>query len=519
MSGDTTFVINYDGRFENLEEGLTYVDGKIHYLETSAQFLFGGIISANIVDMYGQRVWYKLPNESLSDLKVLCDGGINFQNMCTATQWVRKVEVYLEHEEVHNEAEETGSLGETAADTGKGRNEARENPESDPHDESVEEIVLGFVDEEEDNEALRDTPPASDDEEDIEPGYERWRRGSGELKIMQVFESIKEFKEAVLEYALMGGWNVKYSRWGNDISEARCAVVGEVPCTWRIYCSYDKTVHLYMVKSYQEEHFCTKDGYCKLLTDSVIGKLLINDVRHDNTLMPRAIQDLIQERYNLTVTHDIARKARKRALDMISEEFDEQFARIKDYKDQILESNPGSTVDLVTAIRDDGVEIFDKFYVCFKALKTIWRAHCRPIFGIDGCFMKSTSKGQLVAAVGRDANNQIYPVAWGIVQVEDADNWKWFIERVKSDLDLKNGEGFTLISDKQKGLIKAVEEELPHIEHRTCARHVYGNIKKLHPNKPKFKNLFWAVANSFNEGDYKAALKELNIGNHIFIFI
>lgn len=76
------------------------------------------------------------------------------------------------------------------------------------------------------------------------------------------------------------------------------------------------------MKSYQEEHFCTKDGYCKLLTDSVIGKLLINDVRHDNTLMPRAIQDLTQERYNLTVTHDIARKARKRALDMISEEFD-----------------------------------------------------------------------------------------------------------------------------------------------------------------------------------------------------
>ncbi|XP_022566389.2 uncharacterized protein LOC106421322 [Brassica napus] len=123
--------------------------------------------------------------------------------------------------------------------------------------------------------------------------------------------------------------------------------------------------------------------------------------------------------------------------------------------------------------------------------------------------MKSTSKGQLLAAVGRDANNQLYPVAWGIVQVEDADNWKWFIERVKYDLNLQNGLGFTLISDKQKGLIKAVEEELPYIEHRMCARHVYGNVKKLHPNKPKFKKLFWAVANSFNEGDYKAALKEL----------
>ena len=69
-SGDTTFIINYDGKFENLEEGLTYVGGKIHYLETAAQFLFGGIISADIVDMYGQRVWYKLPNERLSELKV-----------------------------------------------------------------------------------------------------------------------------------------------------------------------------------------------------------------------------------------------------------------------------------------------------------------------------------------------------------------------------------------------------------------------------------------------------------------
>lgn len=60
-----------------------------------------------------------------------------------------------------------------------------------------------------------------------------------------------------------------------------------------------------------------------------------------------------------------------------------------------------------------------------------------------------------------------------------------------------------------QSLIKAFDEELPQIEHRMCARHIYGNFKKLHPNKPKFKKLYWAVANSFNEGDYKAALKEL----------
>lgn len=113
-------------------------------------------------------------------------------------------------------------------------------------------------------------------------------------------------------------------------------------------------------------------------------------------------------------------------------------------------SNPGSTVDLVTITREDGVEIFDKFYVCFEALRTIWRPHCRPIFGIDGFFLKSSSAGQLLAAVGRDANNQIYPVVWGVVDVESADNWKWFIQLLKTDLNLEDGDGFTLISDKQK---------------------------------------------------------------------
>lgn len=60
-----------------------------------------------------------------------------------------------------------------------------------------------------------------------------------------------------------------------------------------------------------------------------------------------------------------------------------------------------------------------------------------------------------------------------------------------------------------QGLIKAVEEELPMVEHRMCAKHVYGNLKKIHPNKPRLKKLFWGVSNSFNEGDYKVALKKV----------
>ncbi|CAN7030695.1 unnamed protein product, partial [Brassica rapa subsp. trilocularis] len=57
--------------------------------------------------MYKQRVWYKLPYEKMSDLKVLCDGSTNFQNMCNAAPWNMLIEVYMEHENAHSEDDES----------------------------------------------------------------------------------------------------------------------------------------------------------------------------------------------------------------------------------------------------------------------------------------------------------------------------------------------------------------------------------------------------------------------------
>lgn len=72
------------------------------------------------------------------------------------------------------------------------------------------------------------------------------------------------------------------------------------------------------------------------------------------------------------------------------------------------------------------------------------------MLGIDGCFVKHKVKGQVLVALGRDADNAIYPVAWGVVQVENTENWSWFVRMVKEDLGLEDGEGFVLVSDRQK---------------------------------------------------------------------
>ncbi|KAK4390424.1 hypothetical protein Sango_2105700 [Sesamum angolense] len=48
---------------------------------------------------------------------------------------------------------------------------------------------------------------------------------------------------------------------------------------------------------------------------------------------------------------------------------------------------------------------------------------CRPIIGLDGCFLKIVYRGQLLVVVGRDGNDNMFPIAMAVVQVENRDTW------------------------------------------------------------------------------------------------
>jgi hypothetical protein len=67
--------------------------------------------------------------------------------------------------------------------------------------------------------------------------------------------------------------------------------------------------------------------------------------------------------------------------------------------------------------------VFERFYVYFDGLKKGFLAGCRKIIGLDGCWFKGANNGNLLCAVGRDANNQMYPVAWAAVPIENYDTW------------------------------------------------------------------------------------------------
>ncbi|XP_019258308.1 PREDICTED: uncharacterized protein LOC109236566 [Nicotiana attenuata] len=127
--------------------------------------------------------------------------------------------------------------------------------------------------------------------------------------------------------------------------------------------------------------------------------------------------------------------------------------RLLDYADMIKSTNPGSSCWVRTDTETvPGKHLFKYFYVFFEAMKKGWIAGCRRIIGFDGCFLKGVCKGELLVAVGKNGNNQMYPISWALVDQETTHSWSWFINYLKTDLELRNGEDLTVMSDMQKVL-------------------------------------------------------------------
>nr|XP_027188293.1 uncharacterized protein LOC113785718 [Cicer arietinum] len=122
--------------------------------------------------------------------------------------------------------------------------------------------------------------------------------------------------------------------------------------------------------------------------------------------------------------------------------------------------------------------VFERIYVCLEACKAAFANTCRPLIGLDACFLKGEYGGQLIAAVGKDGNNQMIPIAYAVVEAETKDSWQWFLDLLLEDLNNVQQKQYAFISDQQKGLVPAIANIGAHVEHRLCVKHLYGNWKK-----------------------------------------
>ncbi|KAL3692139.1 hypothetical protein R1sor_005790 [Riccia sorocarpa] len=72
----------------------------------------------------------------------------------------------------------------------------------------------------------------------------------------------------------------------------------------------------------------------------------------------------------------------------------------------------------------------------------------------------------------------ILVLAYGIAPVEERDTWCWFISNLKHCIHGLASPNVVIVSDRQKGFIDAVAEELPANEHIHCTFHLQMNLRR-----------------------------------------
>ncbi|XP_074296575.1 uncharacterized protein LOC141626881 [Silene latifolia] len=323
----------------------------------------------------------------------------------------------------------------------------------------------------------------------IENGYEFYYQHNGSARLTTLCRHKCECE-----------WNSKISKFGECICKAKRK------CKFKVYATKLDEDGTFQVKSLNLEHVCGYRNQNRMLSSEFLANKYLEVWRQDPQWKLEALKTRVLMDLGVDVGYHKCWLARARAKLIIFGNGNDQYARIWDYAEALKKYNPGSSAFVMISQIDRPPPLFQRVYICLQACKEGFLKGCRPIIGVDGCHLKGPYPGMCLVAVAKDGNNNIFPVAWGVVEVENASSWQWFLSLLITDLEKVEGEGLTFMSDRQKGLIDAFKEVTPKAEIRYCVRHIWANFK-LQFSGQAYKEGFWNAAYATTESEFKSELE------------
>jgi len=304
------------------------------------------------------------------------------------------------------------------------------------------------------------------------------------FKVGMKFDSVEMLRKAITEYSIKNRVEIKMPKNDRTRIKAHC----DEECPWYLYASEDKRVDYFVIKTYVGTHTCQKKWVLKRCTAKWLANKYVERFRADEKMSLSNFAKTVQLELNLTPSRNKLSRARRLAWNLIYGDEVQQYTELWDYGQELRKTNPGSTLYLKLL---DGC--FSSLYFSLDACKRGFLSGCRPVICLDGCHIKTKFGGQLLTAVGIDPNDCIFPIAMAVVEVECLASWKWFLEHLKEDLGIENTTPWTIMTDKQKGLIPVVQQTFPDSEYRFCVRHLYSNFQGQFKGE-NLKNQLWACA-------------------------
>ena len=100
-------------------------------------------------------------------------------------------------------------------------------------------------------------------------------------------------------------------------------------------------------------------------------------------------------------------------------------------------------------------------------------------------------------------------MCWALVPKESYSHWVWFLNHMRQSFNTEHFEidqleKLVIMSDREKGLNKAVSEALPNAKHSHCCQHIAANVQS------RFgitcRKLFWSAVYARTKAEFDTAI-------------
>ena len=156
----------------------------------------------------------------------------------------------------------------------------------------------------------------------------------------ELYESPEQFKVCLINYSISQGYQIKFKKSDSVRVLAVCARDKECPFNARGY--WLGSERSFQLKYLVDKHVCVRNfGNAAHLGPTWLAKQFVKELIRQPNLKCRDMMNIIHRKFHCKVSWDKAYRARCRALSLIEGKLSDHYAKVWDYGQELMRSNPG----------------------------------------------------------------------------------------------------------------------------------------------------------------------------------
>ena len=298
----------------------------------------------------------------------------------------------------------------------------------------------------------------------------------------QIFNSKSDLQEIAKIFSIKAHQEFVVVASSKKLLVLRCKKVEECQCPWKLRAMIVKETWLFFINKYKGSHTCVNpylnwdhhQMYSNLVSAHIKGI-----IKAQFTLSVTTIQASVMEKWGYEISYKKVLYGKHKAFRQLFGDFSQSYIELPRLFLALEQANLGCVVIWKTFDSNmPNTEIFQRVLWSFKPSIEGFE-HCRLVLSIDGTHLHGKYKGMLLIAMWCDENNQLFPLAFSIIEGENLDSWGWILACIRNRVTQRMG--ICVISDRHPGIMVAMSD--PHLGwvassacHRIWMRHLITNF-------------------------------------------